>query len=525
MPTETELKLAIDPSAVASLLRHPALRSVRRGRMRTARLVAHYYDTVDARLARDDVALRVRHDGRRWIQTLKGPAEPTAGAGLQVRGEWEWPLPDAKLDPALLAATPWRKLIAKATRRGRLARSFTTEFERRTLPLVFADGTLAAFCIDRGEIRAVCDRRLRRVRISEVEIELMTGDAANLYRLALALQADLPLAVMTDSKAARGHALRCGRQLAAEAPIHAARVALEADVAAEDALALIARECLHQIAANAPGLLAEDDPEWIHQMRVGTRRLRSCLSLLARVEQAAALDELRTEVKWLAETLGRARDWDVLVTQTLPPLGAAFRRGDALAPGVARVRARAAARRRSARVVARVAVASPRFQRLLLAAGLLCATTASAVGRAPDATSQGPDPATRRADAFAAELLTRRHRKLCEHGAMLARASAKERHLLRIAAKRLRYAADFFAPLFARRRARAYLEMLSELQDVLGQFNDAATASALSTEIAGTKDEAAAAAIRGWAAAQGVALAPRLAKAWGRFQACEPFWH
>jgi CHAD domain-containing protein len=114
---------------------------------------------------------------------------------------------------------------------------------------------------------------------------------------------------------------------------------------------------------------------------------------------------------------------------------------------------------------------------------------------------------------------------LCECGAALSRASARERHAVRIAAKRLRYAADFFAPLFARRRSRAYLETLSELQDVLGHFNDAATASALSTELAGAKDEAAAAAIRGWVAAQSAALAPRLAKAWARFQACEPFWH
>jgi CHAD domain-containing protein len=162
---------------------------------------------------------------------------------------------------------------------------------------------------------------------------------------------------------------------------------------------------------------------------------------------------------------------------------------------------------------------------LLLAAGLLCATTVPAAKRAPDAPNGGPAPAPLRADAFAAELLTRRHRKLYEHGATLSRASAQERHAVRIAAKRLRYAADFFAPLFARRRSRAYLETLSELQDVLGQFNDAATASALATELARAKDETAAAAIRGWAAAQGVALAPRLAKAWGRFQACEPFWH
>jgi inorganic triphosphatase YgiF len=72
MPTETELKLAIDPAAVAGLLRHSALRAVRSGRMRTAQLVAHYYDTADARLARDDWrAGSVRR--QTLIQMLKVP--------------------------------------------------------------------------------------------------------------------------------------------------------------------------------------------------------------------------------------------------------------------------------------------------------------------------------------------------------------------------------------------------------------------------------------------------------------------
>jgi CHAD domain-containing protein len=106
----------------------------------------------------------------------------------------------------------------------------------------------------------------------------------------------------------------------------------------------------------------------------------------------------------------------------------------------------------------------------------------------------------------------------------LAHASDQERHAARIAAKRLRYAAEFFAALFARRRAGAYIDALAELQDVLGRCNDAASASAHSAELAGTADATLAWAIRGWAAAQGAALAPSLAKAWRRFESAKPFW-
>ena len=121
-------------------------------------------------------------------------------------------------------------------------------------------------------------------------------------------------------------------------------------------------------------------------------------------------------------------------------------------------------------------------------------------------------------------MLARRHRKLLERGAALAHASDQERHAARIAAKRLRYAAEFFAPLFARRRAGAYVEALAELQDVLGQCNDAASGSAHAAELAGTTDATLAATIRGWAAAHGAALAPGLAKAWRRFESAKPFW-
>jgi polyphosphate kinase 2 (PPK2 family) len=131
---------------------------------------------------------------------------------------------------------------------------------------------------------------------------------------------------------------------------------------------------LRQVAANAPGLVTDDDPEWVHQMRVGTRRLRSCLSLMKRFAAEAELEPLVAEVKWLAALLGDARDWDVFATETLPPLSAWFVRDASAAPGIKRVRDRAARRRREARKRAREGVASPRFQRLLLTAGLIAAT-------------------------------------------------------------------------------------------------------------------------------------------------------
>jgi len=59
---------------------------------------------------------------------------------------------------------------------------------------------------------------------------------------------------------------------------------------------------LHQIAANATGLVNDRDPEWVHQMRIGTRRLRSCLTLAAKLMPSESLDTALTELEWLAKS-------------------------------------------------------------------------------------------------------------------------------------------------------------------------------------------------------------------------------
>ena len=103
-------------------------------------------------------------------------------------------------------------------------------------------------------------------------------------------------------------------------------------------------------------------------------------------------------------------------------------------------------------------------------------------------------------------------------------ASVEERHAARIAAKRLRYVGEFFAPLFPGKRTRSYIASLADMQDALGRLIDAVTAGDLAEELSGTGDNAAAGAVRGWVAAQAVAVEPELAKAWRRFNAARAFW-
>jgi CHAD domain-containing protein len=188
-----------------------------------------------------------------------------------------------------------------------------------------------------------------------------------------------------------------------------------------------------------------------------------------------------------------------------------------------RLRRRAESRRKIARAAARAAVGSTRFQQMLLTGGMLCTTPHFGTTRPAGEPPSGAAP-DGRADAFAAVLLSRRHRMLAQCATTLASGSQEERHELRIAAKRLRYLAEFFSPLFSRKRGKAYLKALEALQDVLGRLNDAATALRIANESGGSDADAATGAVRGWVAAQAAALEPEVESAWRRFARAKPFW-
>ncbi len=517
MATEIELKLALDPRVLAGaggvtrLARHPAIAAVKHGRASTTRLTSTYFDTRDLRLARQGIALRLRREGKRWLQTVKGPPLHGTSTGLHARSEYECLLAHASFDVPHLGTTPWHRVLLKALRKDLLIAQFTTDFARHAIPLAFPDGTTATLAIDSGSIRA----GRRTTPIAEIEMEIVTGNPLPLFGLAQRLARDVPLSIGSANKAERGYALAHGRGDVGT-PVRARTSALAHDAPAEEALRVIVQGCLEQIAGNAAGLLAGADPEWVHQMRIGTRRLRSCLSL---IPPTPGRDELIAEIKWLAQALGAARDWDVFAVDTLPPVVAALGTDANAAASFARLRRRVSARRGKARAVVRDAVRSARFTRLLLAAGALCATPHFGRDDA-DALRALASPA----HTFAARLINRRHGRLERRAAGLAEANGDDRHAARIAAKKLRYATEFFAPLFSGKRARAYLKSLSDLQDVLGRANDAETVRHLVAGLAGAGDVAMEGAIRGWAAANAAALAKEIARTANRFARSHRFW-
>jgi inorganic triphosphatase YgiF len=502
---ETELKLLLEPADLRRLRRDPRIKALQQGRAATRRVRSVYYDTPERDLLRAGLALRLRSDGGRWLQTLK--TEGRAAAGLHVREEWEWPLPGEALDFGLLAAIPEAKLLRAPGLRATLRPVFATEFERTRLKLAFSDGSQAELCLDSGRVGS----GRRSVAISEAEIELVSGSRARLFELALELLDRVPLRLGAQSKAERGYAL--ARTTPAQA-VKAAPLILNPQGDVATAFTTIVYGCMAHLQANEAGFLAGRDPEYLHQVRVAVRRLRACISLFGNAIAHDVFTSVMQQLRQQGAALGRARDWDVFVHEML----CALRRQRSDETAVIAFERRCVSLGRVRTREARAVVASAAWQRLWLTLGRSLADAGWQQGRAVLAAP---------VDVFAASVLQQRATALSKRGKHLQALDAAERHRLRIAAKKLRYAAEFFAALFPKRQVRSYVQALAGLQQVLGGLNDAATLLRLLPEaVAGARlpDARVSGMIEGWSAAATHLQLDTLAAAWEHWQRQKPFW-
>jgi len=295
---------------------------------------------------------------------------------------------------------------------------------------------------------------------------------------------------------------------------HAGTHAVEPGMTVGQAFGAIVGDGLTRLQQHAAGVRGGVDPESVHQMRVGLRQLRLALRLLGR--WIAVPPQLLAELGWLRVRLGAARDADVLAGGTLAALVAACPAED----GLAALQAAAAVHAQAMRKLAASAVRSARCARLMrdLSAWLQAAPWQAA-----------PDDALQRVlrrpiGPQAARMLRRRHARLVEIGERLHPDQPEERHRLRIAAKQLRYATEFFQPLRPARHTRRVLRRLGALLDVLGGLNDAAVADPLLRDLAQRTPALAgsAAFARGCLCTATAQDLPALARHWRRFVVAGP---
>jgi inorganic triphosphatase YgiF len=458
MAAEIELKLAVPEHSLGDLEELPLLRSAI-GAAKARRLDSVYFDTRKHKLRKHGISLRVRSDGVRHLQTVK--SETAGRPGLTSRGEWETEVNGPSPDLAAVRHSALEPLLTKKLRRT-LEPIFETRIERKQWPLRM-DGTVVELAFDRGTVTT----KRSSEAVSEVEIELKEGERVELFRIARKLAEAAPLRLSARSKAARGYEL-----LAADGkPQHlsAAEVALERDFTAADAFAAIAEACLRQVAGNWEAVRSTN-PEGVHEMRVGLRRLRAALSLFFDLLRDAQSQRIKKELKWLSDELGPARELHVFAERVI----AHWRASHEQAYSFDRLDEKIASRRAEADARAEAAISSARFRSLLLDAAewIEAGDWRTASDECLRAKRERP------VLDLAAEILDDRTKKVLKRGKKLRKLDVRKRHKLRIAAKKLRYGAEFFVNLFPGRRPSGRLEeflrALKTLQGCLGGLNDIA---------------------------------------------------
>lgn len=450
-PREVELKLELVSGTMEDLLAHPLLEQATPVPEKSGSLQATYYDTPDLAFRRAGFSLRIRGHGGCFVQTLKADRQ---GHGLALdRDEWEWPV-QGNLDLDAVAAPPLRSLVTGSDVAQTLGPAFTLETDRRVFALSH-EGALVEISLDRAEAKAGA----RTSRFVEVELELNKGEISALFSLARQFEDVAALRLSMLTKAERGYRLLADP---ADEAARAQPIAVPPEWNSAETFQAIARACLHQIVRNEEIVRRIRTPEALHQMRVGSRRLKSAISLfdtmLTDRESKAAINELR----WIGRKLGRVRDIDVYI-QTLHDRGLDLDRAALAEAHQRRVHAYDSLVR---------TFDKPRFMKaiLLLAAWIeagrwLSRKKARSVKARADS-----------AEDRAGSELGRRWKWIRKRAPRIGDVDDQRRHRLRIRIKDLRYGIEFFTSTFPKRKAesrrKSMLAVLENLQDELGGMND-----------------------------------------------------
>jgi triphosphatase len=471
-----ELTLLLSRADAVRLPRLPVLKPARTGRSRGQAVRIVWHDTLDRALAADGLALAEQRGAWRLERHRPAATDPWPPA-TDHRLIEEAAAPDAFSHTLPEAMTPVAAFEGRRT-------VFPLAIDGETVTLTILDGVIRAVAAERQATRLI-----------------LSGPGAVVRPLALSLAEALTLSIPGHSLATDALHLADGTKTS---PRRQGPPALPRDgLGVPAAFAHIIGHLTDVMLYLAP--TAVDGPEPVHLMRVAVRRARSALTLFPVPADSVAASE---GLKRLGRMLGPARDWDVFMTETAPPVEAVLPDHAGL-HGLLRAGER---RRRLARAALAEYLAGAEFR--LLTIELACLAAA--------------EPPTNEAEpaalaGFAAGVLQARWKKLVNAGRSLDDLDNPGLHGVRLKAKRLRYAAEFFAPLFPEKPASRFIRRLSVLQERLGLFNDTAAAETLLRELSAHPGYAAGL-ILGFTAARGARARPKIATAWARFRRREQFW-
>ena len=471
-------------------------------------LTSIYFDTPRHVLRKSGIALRVRDDGKRRVQTIQAPVPGRAG----TLGQQELTAVIDSHRPTL-ARIPDPELVRSLSRRRcaeRLHSIFTTEIDRTTLRLK-TGGAEIQMAVDQGMIWVDCNGQRRGEAICEAEFELLSGDPLRMMDVVLEVCETFDATLTHLSKAERGYAL--ARPALRPRPRKATLVSLTPDLTVGEAFRLIVSGGLKHLFGNQVPI-RRGHPGAVHQSRVAMRRLRAALRAFKTLLPYDKRKAFNSEFRWFQQRLAPARDWHVFLDETVPLI--AETQPDAEIH-IGRLRRLARVERRRATHEAVEHLESRRYARLILQlrkwlANLEHEIPARAFNR----------PVT----PFAKAVLRRTQRDLLRETRPLARLPGEDLHTLRKNGKKARYATEFFSPLWTGDDVKPYLKLMARLQDQLGSSNDAVVARQILWNIRpGRLDPETIRLVQDWSEERIQECIRTAQPHWRRLRKAQPFWH
>ena len=418
-----------------------------------------YFDTDDWRIYRAGYALRIRRAAGKNVEaTMKRLASANGKTGLRRRREISEPLDDA--DPATLngATGPVGDRVRALTGPEALRPLFEVRTRRSTHHLMLDGFRAGEIALDETAIPLDEEEEPARIRRVEVEVEPEALD--RLEPFVHRLREECRLSPAVASKYESG---LFARGISPPPPPDFGPTAVDGSLTTGEFAFRVLRKQFGIFLAHEPGTRIGEDPEELHDMRVATRRMRAAMKIFED-SLPARTRAFRDSLKWVAGALGEVRDIDVQLGHLESWVSDAA--PDDREPLLA-LRAVLEGQRAKARKAMLRTLDSRRYAKLV-------ASFADFLDKGP---SRRALAARRPIMEAAPDLVRKPYRKVRKLGDPLtAESSAEEYHELRKKGKRLRYALEFLSGIYGE-QTKEFIKPLKDLQDVLGDHQDAEVAT------------------------------------------------
>ena len=470
MEQEFELKLSLSQGAILKL--HQVL--IGKGGVRRSRLQAFYVDTENFLLAKKGIALRIRKEGRYWVQTLKTPGRNDFERNEHNVKLATWnpknPHIDLTLHEGHEAGRQLNRLLNKHPKLG-LKIQFNTDIWRRTALFKSRNGVVE-YALDEGVIQANHNDRQTEVQVSEVEIELKEGSYDAVIAHARQLINRYGAYLDSRTKAQRGNL--AARGLSCGEPIRGDVEPFGNQTNSQIVSGLIG-SCLRQIVGNTSEINAglSNYDEHLHQLRVGLRRLKTALKVLDLIEIRLSPSESEVLAAIFLK-LGIYRDSNYLTEKLNPDLLAV----NGPVVSVPKV---------DTQVHPSVFLKSKQYHLLLIK--LLEWQLQQQAQQQPQQQTQQDIQSETQSNAneltvghvssenanlkkLTLEMMNKIHKSAKKKASVFSKLPEMERHELRKKLKRFRYTIEFFYEFMQRKSYKEFAKQLRVVLEHLGDYND-----------------------------------------------------